>query len=818
MKISYNWLRQYINTSKSPQELAKMLTSAGLEVEHIETFETIKGGLKGLVIGKVLTKEKHPNADKLNLTTVDIGAENPLKIVCGASNVEAGQIVAVATIGAELYPATGEPFTIKKSKIRGEESEGMICAEDEIGLGTSHEGIMVLENKLPLGSPLADYFGIETDYTIEIGLTPNRADAASHWGVARDLRVLLNTQITPPNIDKFVVNNAQKSPISVKVLAEDKCLRYAGVHIASVKVQESPSWLQNRLKSIGLKPINNIVDITNFVLHELGQPLHAFDAKKIQKNEIIVQTLSENTEFVTLDHQNRKLSPQDLMICDGNNTPLCLAGVFGGLDSGVNTETTDIFLESACFLPASVRKTSQVHNLKTDASFRFERGTDVDMVVFALKRASLLIKEVAGGEISEITDIYPNKTQKIPIKMRYAQINRIIGQKIEKETIQNILQNLDIQLSEHTEDGFLAQVPNYRIDVNAEIDIIEDIARLFGMDNIALPATMSADFISDFPEKDAFQTQISISKHLAGLGFSEMLNNSLTTPDYWTNLASFPQENNVIILNKLSEELEAMRPTLLFSGLEVIAYNLNRKQSDLKLFEFGKIYKKNPEKLQDSQSKNPVLAQYSEKNRISVFIQGNQTAETWQHKAKPTQYHDLAQVIMGILQKSGAEQLKNTPLQNDVFSYGATFLVQKREVAQVGKVQKSILKKMDIKTDVWYAEIDADFIFNKKNSGLYYEEISKFPEVRRDLSLVLDKNVSFQQILDLAWQKEKKLLKNVNVFDVYEGANLGEGKKSYSVSFILEDKEATLTDQIIDKVMQKLIQGYENDLKAIIRK
>lgn len=823
MKISYNWLRQYLNTDKNPTELAKMLTSSGLEVEHIEPFETIKGGLKGLVIGKVISKEKHPNADKLNLTQVDIGGETPLKIVCGASNVATGQIVAVATIGAELYPAIGEPFTIKKSKIRGEESEGMICAEDEIGLGTSHEGIMVLEDKFPLGTPLSQYFGVETDYTIEIGLTPNRADAASHWGVARDLRVLLNTPILLPNIENFAVQNPQKLPFSVKILAEDKCLRYAGVSITGVKVQESPKWLQNRLKSIGLKPINNVVDVTNFVLHELGQPLHAFDAQKIGestgKKEILVRTLSENTEFITLDQQKRKLSAHDLMICDGNNTPLCIAGVFGGVESGVSASTTNIFLESACFSPTAIRKTSQHHGLKTDASFRFERGTDVDMVIFALKRASLLIQEVAGGEISsEIIDIYPKNIKKSLIKVRYAQINRIIGQKIGNETIQNILQNLDIQLSEHTEIGFLAQVPNYRIDVNAEIDIIEDIARIYGLDNIALPATMSANFISDFPEKDAFQTQINLSKHLIGLGFSEMLNNSLTTPQYWEGLESFPTENNVLIINKLSEELEAMRPTLLFSGLEVIAHNLNRKQADLKLFEFGKIYKKNPEKAQETQAKNPILAQYTEKNRLAIFLQGNQTPETWQHKNTPTQYHDLAQVVLGILQKMGVEQLKNVALQNDIFAYGTTFLVQKREVAHIGKVQKSILKKMDIKSEVWYAEIDADFIFNKKIQGLYYQEISKFPEVRRDLSLVLDKHVSFQQIADLAWQKEKKLLKEINVFDVYEGTNLGEGKKSYSVSFILEDKEATLTDQIIDKVMQKLITSYETDLKAIIRK
>ncbi len=823
MKISYNWLRQYINTTQTPTELAKMLTSSGLEVEHIEPFETIKGGLKGLVIGKVLTKEKHPNADKLNLTQVDIGGETPLKIVCGASNVATGQIVAVATIGAELYPTTGEPFTIKKSKIRGEESEGMICAEDEIGLGQSHEGIMVLEDKFPLGTPLSQYFGVETDYTIEIGLTPNRADAASHWGVARDLRVLLNTPISLPNVNTFAVNNAQKLPFSVKILAEDKCVRYAGVSITGVKVQESPKWLQNRLKSIGLKPINNVVDVTNFVLHELGQPLHAFDASKIKENngkkEILVKTLPENTEFITLDNQKRKLSANDLMICDGNSTPLCIAGVFGGLDSGVSTDTVDIFLESACFSPTSVRKTSQHHGLKTDASFRFERGTDVDMVIFALKRASLLIQEVAGGEISsEIIDIYPKNIKKNPIQVRYAQINRIIGQKIPKETIIKILENLDINLSQHTELGFLAQVPNYRIDVNAEIDIIEDIARLYGLDNIALPTTMSANFISDFPEKDAFQTQISISKHLVGLGFSEMLNNSLTTPTYWEGLESFPVENNVLIINKLSEELETMRPTLLFSGLEVVAYNLNRRQTDLRFFEFGKIYKKNPEKAQEAQHKNPILAQYSEKNRLAIFLQGNQTAETWQNKSTPTQYHDIAQTVLGILQKSGVGQLKNTPLQNDIFAYGTTFFVQKREVAHIGKVQKSILKKMDIKSDVWYAEIDADFIFNKKNTGLYHEEISKFPEVRRDLSIVLDKNVNFQQVADLAWQKERKLLKNINVFDVYEGKNLGEDKKSYTVSFILEDKEATLTDQIIDKVMQKFITSYETELKAIIRK
>lgn len=809
MNISYNWLKNYININKNPTELGKILTAAGLEVEAIETFESIKGGLQGLVIGKVLTCEQHPNADRLRCTTVDVGQENPLKIVCGAPNVAKGQTVGVALVGATLYPTSGESFTIKKSKIRGEESEGMICAEDEIGLGTSHEGIMVLETSLPVGTPLAKYFNIENDFIFVIGLTPNRADAASHIGVARDLAVLLNEKVIKPSIDNFKIDN-QNLPFEVIIENKEACLRYSGVSISGIKVDNSPEWLQNRLKSIGLKPVNNIVDSTNFILHELGQPLHAFDADKIKKNQLCIKTLSDSTKFVTLDNTERNLSANDLMICDGDSSPMCIAGVFGGKDSGISSNTTNIFLESAYFSPAFIRKTGQKHLLKTDASFRFERGTDINMTVFALKRVALLIQEIAGGKISsEIIDIYPEKINDFEVVLRYAQIDRILGKKLEKTTIKTILEGLEIKIINTTDEKLTLQIPPYRVDVQREIDVIEEIGRLYGYDNIEFGENLGSQFLSNFPKVSPHILQQKITAHLVGQGFIEMWNNSLTKPTYYENLESFKSENSIEILNKLSEDLGVMRQSLLFSGLEVIAHNVNRKQIDLKLFEIAKIYQK---------KEGEGLSKYKEETHLSMFLVGKINAETWRKTDKNVAFHDLSASVWSVLQKLNIKDVKTELIQNDIFAFGVNYMRGKNILATIGQVHKNILKKTDLKVNVLYADVHWDLLVKGYQEKVTYQEISKFPEVRRDLSLVLDKNITFQQVKELAFQKERKLLKQVNVFDVYEGENLGQNKKSYSVSFILEDTEATLNETTIEKVMQKLIESYEKELGGVIRK
>lgn len=809
MNISYNWLKNYININKNPTELGKILTAAGLEVEAIETFESIKGGLQGLVIGKVLTCEQHPNADRLRCTTVDVGQENPLKIVCGAPNVAKGQTVGIALVGATLYPTSGESFTIKKSKIRGEESEGMICAEDEIGLGTSHEGIMVLETSLPVGTPLAKYFNIENDFIFVIGLTPNRADAASHIGVARDLAVLLNEKVIKPSVDNFKIDN-QNLPFEVIIENKEACLRYSGVSISGIKVDNSPEWLQNRLKSIGLKPVNNIVDSTNFVLHELGQPLHAFDADKIKKNQVRIKTLSDSTKFVTLDNIERNLSANDLMICDGDSSPMCIAGVFGGKDSGISSNTTNIFLESAYFSPAFIRKTGQKHLLKTDASFRFERGTDINMTVFALKRVALLIQEIAGGKISsEIIDIYPEKINDFEVVLRYAQIDRILGKKLERTTIKTILEGLEIKIINTTDEKLTLQIPPYRVDVQREIDVIEEIGRLYGYDNIEFGENLGSQFLSHFPKVSPHILQQKITAHLVGQGFIEMWNNSLTKPTYYENLESFKSENSIEILNKLSEDLGVMRQSLLFSGLEVIAHNVNRKQTDLKLFEIAKIYQK---------KEGESLSKYKEETHLSMFLVGKINAETWRKTDKNVAFHDLSASVWSVLQKLNIKDVKTELIQNDIFAFGVNYMRGKNILATVGQVHKNILKKTDLKVNVLYADVHWDLLVKGYQEKVTYQEISKFPEVRRDLSLVLDKNITFQQVKELAFQKERKLLKQVNVFDVYEGENLGQNKKSYSVSFILEDTEATLNETTIEKVMQKLIESYEKELGGVIRK
>ena len=820
MKISYHWLKEYIDLKESPAEIASLLTKSGLEVEGVENYESLKGSLEGMVIGEVLTCEKHPGADKLKKTTVNLGKE-VVPIVCGAANVEAGQKVVVATVGATLYPLVGEPFKINKAKIRGEVSEGMICAEDEIGLGTSHEGIIVLKTDLPAGTPASQYFNIETDHILEIGLTPNRADAASHYGVARDLRALLKKELKTKSVDCFK-KDSNANPVQVSVESKAS-IRYSGLTISNVTVKESPDWLKHKLLSIGLSPINNIVDITNFILHDIGQPLHAFDLDKVDGKKVIVKTVAKGTEFVTLDKQKRKLNEFDLMICNAT-APMCIAGVFGGVDSGVTTSTKSIFLESACFSADSIRKTSLAHGLKTDASFRFERGTDPNIIVYALKKAALLIKEVAGGEISSgITDIYPEPVKDFTVETSYTKICNLIGKDIEHATIKEILANLDIKLLSEQGDKLSLAVPPYRVDVQRSADIAEEVLRIYGYDNIEVKGTLSSSYLAEFPAKDKEKMQNIISQLLASSGFDEIITNSLTKPVYAEKAEGIDASRSVEVLNKLSEDLGVLRQTLLFSGLEVLAHNINRRQKDLKLFEFGKIY-------------SHVGSTYSEKNRLSLLITGNKFHESWNAASKTTDFYDLKSVVLNILSKLGIENTEAGLTDSGLLSEGLVVKLKpgkkygkaeailsvkpfnEEELVNFGLVKEQYTKLADVKQKVWFADFDLDLLFKAYGKDIQFAEISKFPEVRRDLSLVLDKTITFEKISELAAKTERKLLKEVNVFDVYEGENIGKDKKSYSISFILEDMEQTLTDKVIDKTMERLMDSFEKELGAVIRK
>ncbi|MFL5728756.1 MAG: phenylalanine--tRNA ligase subunit beta [Cytophagaceae bacterium] len=802
MKISYNWLKKYIDLKESPQQIADLLTSSGLEVESVSEFESIKGGLKGLVIARVLTCEKHPGADKLKKTTVDAGNGVILPVVCGAPNVAAGQKVILATVGATLYPAEGEPIKISKAKIRGEVSEGMICAPDEIGMGHSHEGIMVLDTKLPEGTPAAAYFNIVSDTIFEIGLTPNRADAASHLGVARDLRALLNRPLScEKEIKSFKEdNNTQK----VEIIIEDPkaCPRYSGLTISGVEVKDSPDWLKNHLKAIGLSPINNIVDVTNYILHDLGQPLHAFDLDQVEGNKIIIKTLPAGTEFITLDGEKRKLKAEDLMICNSKEA-MCIAGVFGGIKSGVTTGTKNIFLESAYFSADSVRKTAMHLGLKTDASFRFERGTDPEMPPYALRKAALLIKEVAGGTISSApADLYPQKAQPFGIETSYAYIDRLIGKKIERAKIREILGNLEIQIVSEKEDKLSLSVPAYKVDVQRPADIVEEILRIYGYDHIETLEILSTSYLAGFPAKDKEKIQSRISHLLVADGYSEILNNSLSKQSY---ARIFESGETVEILNKLSEDLGVMRENLLFTGLETLSYNINRRQKDLKLFEFGKSYHK-------------ISGKYVEKNRLAVYLSGNKTEESWISPSEKTGFFDIKTTLAKLLSKLAIKSFTMEKGEHPFFGMGVTLKKNEKTIGSFGNVKDEFLKLLDIRQQVWMADLDWDQVVKLYKAELTYEEVSKYPEVRRDLSLVLDKKVSFAEISRLAMDAERKLLKDINVFDVYEGENIGKDKKSYSISFILEDKEQTLTDKTIDKTMEKLIALFEKQLGAVIRK
>jgi phenylalanyl-tRNA synthetase beta chain len=812
MKISYSWLKEYVKTDLSAEEAGLLLTDCGLEIESVEKFETVKGGLEGIVVGHVMSKEKHPDADRLNLTTVDVGTGTLLNIVCGASNVAAGQKVLVAMVGAKLYPAGGEMIEIKKSKIRGALSEGMICAEDEIGMGTSHDGIMVLPSDTPTGMPAKEFFKIESDEVLEIGLTPNRADAASHIGVARDLVAVLNIRedennhsLHRPHAPNFI----QASEKVIDVVVEDKiaCPRYSGICISNIKVAESPEWMKSRLKAIGLRPINNIVDITNYVLHETGQPLHAFDLTKIKGNKIIVKTLREGTSFTTLDGTERKLSGEDLMICNAD-AGMCIAGVFGGLESGVTESTTSIFLESAYFNSSSVRKTSRRHGLKTDASFRFERGTDPNLTVFALQRAAFLINEIAGGEVSSsLKDIYPEKIENKKVPFSFENCDRLIGKHVDIAVIKRILSSLEIEIEHEGHDALLLSVPAFKVDVTREQDVIEEVLRIYGYNNIEIPTALNSSLsYAEKPDKE--KAQELVADLLSNNGFSEIMCLSLTKEEYSLQSPFINEAQNVKMLNPLSSDLNVMRQTLLFSGLETIAYNLNRKTADLRLYEFGKTYLKTT----GDQSK------YIETKHLSVFITGRKMAESWNSAKDNVNFYSLKGYVQAIFERLGIEVKLNEKV-SDLFSRGLSLTWNKKVIAEFGAVSKSLLKIADVRQEVFYADINWDVVLEalKKKTISMYVEVPKFPEVRRDLALLIDKSVKFEQLEQLAFQAEKNLLKAVGLFDVYEGDKLPEGKKSYAMSFTLVDENATLTDKQIEKIMEKLMKTYQEKAGAEIR-
>lgn len=808
MKISYNWLKQFLQTDWEVNKASELLTDLGLEVEGIETVESIKGSLEGVVVGEVLTCVQHPNADRLKLTTVDLGSGDPVQIVCGAPNVEVGQKVPVATIGTILYDDSGASFKIKKGKIRGEESHGMICAEDELGLGSSHDGILILDDKIKSGTKAADVFNIEVDKVFEIGLTPNRADAMSHYGVARDFRAGLiqhgfNLELISPSVSDFQVDE-RRLRIDVEVDKKESVPRYCGISIVDVEVKDSPEWIQNRLKSIGITPKNNIVDITNYVLHELGQPLHAFDAKKIQGNKILVKTLKTGTKFTSLDGIERELHAEDIMICDAASNPLCIAGVFGGLNSGVTEKTTSIFLESAYFDPVSIRKTAKRHALNTDASFRFERGIDINFTKYALKRAAILIKEYSNGKIaSDVMDFYPEKVEDFQVFFSYENAFRLIGQELDKETIKNILASLEIKISSETEAGLGLTIPSFRVDVQREADIIEEILRVYGYNNIKFSHKLNSSISFD-NNKDIYLENI-IANQMTSLGFNETMANSLTKEDYISLSKNLKTEFNVTMLNPLSNDLKVLRQSLLFSGLESISYNLNRKNSSLKLYEFGKTYHK-------------YEHGYQEDKHLVIFISGARIKDTWTTSPQNSDFFYLKGIIISILERIGISNLKSSPTKSDVFSEGLTLSLGKKKLVEFGVVNKKIIKEFGIKQEVLFADFDWSTLLSiSGKKTMKVSNITKFPSVKRDLALMLDEKVTFKEIYDLAFKSERNLLKDVDLFDVYQGDKLPEGKKSYAVSFVLQDKNKTLEDRQIDKIMQKLQQSFEKNLKAVLR-
>ena len=820
MNISYNWLKEYVNFNLTPEEVAAALTSIGLETGGVEEVQTIKGGLEGIVIGEVLTCEPHPNSDHMHVTTVNLGEGEPVQIVCGAANVAAGQKVVVATLGTKLYDGD-DCFTIKKSKLRGIESNGMICAEDEIGIGTSHDGIIVLPADAVPGTPAKDYYNIKSEYVLEVDITPNRADACSHYGVARDLYAYLiqngyQTELKRPSVDDFQVENNDLN-IEVEVANTEACPRYAGVSIKGVTVKESPEWLQNKLRLIGLRPINNIVDITNYILHAYGQPLHCFDANQIKGGKIVVKTCAEGTKFVTLDEVERKFSEKDLMICNAEE-PMCIAGVFGGLDSGTTEKTTDVFIESAYFNPTWVRKTARRHGLSTDSSFRFERGIDPNGTLYALKEAALLIKELAGGTIaSEVKDNYPNPIADFEVELTYNKVNTLIGKEIPAETVKSIVNSLEMKIVNETAEGLSLQVPAYRVDVQRDCDVVEDILRIYGYNNVEIPTTLKSSLTTKGEVDNSHKLQNIISEQLVGCGFNEILNNSLTAAGYYEGLEAFAPANLVHLMNPLSNDLNVMRQTLLFGGLESIQHNANRKNADLKFFEFGNTYFFNEEK----RNAEKALSPYKEEYHLALWVTGKRVSNSWAHADEASSVYELKAYVLNIFTRLGLNYgtVVFGNLTNDVYATAITVHTRGGKLlATFGIVSKKIQKKFDIDNEIYYAEINWNELMKAiKTSKVNFKELTKFPAVKRDLALLLDKKVQFAEIEKIAYETEKKLLKEVVLFDVYEGKNLEAGKKSYAVSFTLQDENATLNDKQIDKIMQKLITNLQNKLDAKLR-
>ncbi len=816
MKISYSWLKDYIKLNQSPEEICDILTQTGLEVGGLEEVETVKGGMKGLVIGEVVTCENHPNSNHLFKTTVNVDGDELLPIVCGAPNVAAGQKVVVATVGTTLYSGDDE-FKIKKSKIRGEVSMGMICAEDEIGIGSNHDGIIVLDENAKVGIAAKDHFKIESDWVIEIDLTPNRIDGASHIGAARDLAAFLkkteDIDYTKPSVNNFKVDNRDLE-IPVEVKNPEACLRYSGVTISGIEVKESPEWLQNRLKTIGLSPINNIVDITNYVLFETGQPLHAFDAAEIKGGKVVVQTMPAKTKFITLDEVERELDENDLMICNTEDG-MCIGGVFGGIDSGVKNSTKNIFLESACFDPVFIRKTARRHGLNTDASFRFERGTDPNGVIYALKRAALLIKEIAGGTISsDIVDIYPEPVEDFKVNISYANVTRLIGKDLGAEQIKNILLSLEIKIANETETGLSLLVPPYRVDVKREADVIEEILRIYGYNNIEIPTQVNSS-LQTAEKPDPNRVRELVAEMLTAQGFNEIWSNSLTKVSYYEGLKDYNEAQTVKMLNPLSADLNGMRQTLLFGGLESISYNTNRQNKNLKLYEFGNCYFYKGTELKDKPANN-----YWEENQLGLFITGNKETESWAEKEETTSFYELKTYAENILNRLGIdiEKTQVTETKIELFAEGLTYTFNNKTILELGIVANIFLKMFDIENPVYYADFNWDNVFfQHKKHKVIFEELPKFPAVRRDLALLIDKSVKFQQIKESASKVERQILSSVDLFDVYEGKGVPTGKKSYAISFILRDDQRTLKDKQIDKTMQKLITAFGREFGAELR-
>ena len=820
MNISYNWLKDYLDFDLQPDEVAAALTSIGLETGGVEEVQTIKGGLEGLVIGEVLTCEEHPNSDHLHITTVNVGGAEPLQIVCGAPNVAAGQKVVVAVNGTKLYDGD-ECFTIKRSKIRGVESNGMICAEDEIGIGTDHAGIIVLPADAVVGTPAKEYYNVKSDYVLEVDITPNRVDATSHFGVARDLAAYLKQNGKPanlkrPSVDAFKIDD-EVPAIEVVVENKEACLRYSGITIKNVTVKESPEWLQNRLKVIGLRPINNVVDITNYILHGVGQPLHSFDADKIKGNKVVVRSATEGAKFVTLDGVERTLTDRDLMICNVEE-PMCIAGVFGGLDSGVTEQTKNVFLESATFHPTWIRKTARRFGLNTDASFRYERGLDPNQTVEVMKRAALLIQEVAGGTITGvIQDIYPVPVAPYRVELTYDKVNTLIGKVIPVETVKSILESLEMKIVSETAEGLVIDVPVYRIDVQRDVDVIEDILRIYGYNNVEFSDNVKSNLSYQTPTDRSYKLQNLISEQLCGCGFNEILNNSLTRSAYYDNLSTYPVSHCVMLMNPLSADLNCMRQTLLFGGLESVEHNAKRKNGNIRFFEFGNCYDYNI----DHKKEGETLAEFSEDYRLGLWVSGSRVDNNWAHPNEKSSVYELKAYVENILVRLGVNLQKVIfgNLANDIYSAGLSITTSSgRQFGTMGIVSPKICKELDIETDVYYAELSWTLLMKEiKKSKVTFSEISKFPAVKRDLALLLVKNVQFAEIEKIATESERKLLKDVALFDVYEGKNLPAGKKSYAVSFYLQDEGKTLNDKQIDAIMKKIQTNLEQKLGAQLR-